>query len=346
MSQPDTALVLDAQPTTLASWAKAVCNAIDAQGIDSHQLLLEAAIEPDQLNDPEGRILVSKMSRLWTLAVAATGNEAFGLCVPQFVQPTSFHALGFSWMVSDTLREAWHRAQRYYQIVSNVLTIEIQEGPDESAFCYVKIPGQTYAKEAIDAFSATMISMAMSVSAGQLRPLRVELEREPPGDPASFCKYFPCDIRFSAGHNKIYFKNSDLDKSLPSANREIALKNDEVVQNYLSRLLQQSLTKQVTEKIITALTMGEPSQSLVADSLNMSSRNLQRKLKDEATSFRQLLDEVRKNLAQRYLTHSQQSIIEITYQLGFQDPSNFTRAFKRWFGMSPTAFRQQQHTTL
>ena len=115
-----------------------------------------------------------------------------------------------------------------------------------------------------------------------------------------------------------------------------------MVQSYLSRLLKQSLAKQVTEKIIISLSMGEPNQEVIANSLHMSSRSLQRKLKEETTSFRQLLEDVRKDLAKNYLASSQQSVIEIAYQLGFQDPSNFTRAFKRWFSLSPSAFRLQQ----
>jgi AraC-like DNA-binding protein len=327
--------------TTLSSWARVVCNAIDAKGVDSTHLLTLAEISPDVLNDPEGRIRVSKMSQLWELAVEATGDEAFGLSVPPFVQPTTFHALGFSLMVSATLRDAWQRTQRYYKVVSDVLDIQIQEYGTESALCYVTIPGKAYAKEAIDAFIATMINLSTGVTGGSAKPTKVEFERAEPTNRKRFETAFPCDIYFGTGRNQIYFTNADLDRPLATANRDIALKNDEVVQSYLSRLLKQSMAKQVTEKIIISLSMGEPNQEIIANSLHMSSRNLQRKLKEETTSFRQLLDDVRKDLAKNYLASSQQSMIEIAYQLGFQDPSNFTRAFKRWFGLSPSVFRQQ-----
>jgi len=327
--------------TTLSSWARVVCNAIDAKGVDSTQLLTLAGISPDVLNDPEGRIPVDKMSQLWELAVDATGDEAFGLSVPPFVQPTTFHALGFSLMVSETLREAWRRTERYYKIVSDVLDIRIEEYETESALCYVKVPGKGYAKEAIDAFIATMIDLSSGISGGSAKPTRIEFERAEPENRARFEAAFPCDVYFDTERNQIYFTNEDLDCPLATANRDIALKNDEVVQSYLSRLLKQPLAKQVTEKIIMSLSMGEPNQELIASSLNMSSRSLQRKLKEETTSFRQLLDNVRKDLAKNYLASSQQSVIEIAYQLGFQDPSNFTRAFKRWFSLSPSAFRLQ-----
>ena len=330
------------EATTIASWAKAVCAAIDARGVNRAELLMQADISPDTLAETEGRVPVSNMSRLWALAVNTTGDDAFGLSVPNYITPTTFHALGFSLMVSSSLRDAWLRTQRYYQIVSNALEIQIQHGEDESALCYVKIPGKEYAKEAIDAFVATMVKLSADITAGNAQPIKILLERTKPAQSDQFKASFSCDVYFESKRNEIYYKNEDLDRVLTTANRDIALKNDEVVQSYLARLLQQSFSKQVTEKIITLLAMGEPNQQLVANELNISSRQLQRKLKDESTSFRGLLEDVRKDLAKNYLAKPQQSIIEIAFQLGFQDPSNFTRAFKRWFGVSPTAFRRQQ----
>ena len=172
--------------TTLSSWALVVCNAIDATGINSATLLTSAKISPDALKDPEGRIPVSKMSRLWELAVEATGDEALGLSVPPFVQPTTFHALGFSLMVSATLRDAWTRIQRYYKVVSDVLDIQIQDYGTESALCYVAIPGKEYAKEAIDAFIATMVSLSNGVTNGNAKPCKVEFERVEPLNRAQF----------------------------------------------------------------------------------------------------------------------------------------------------------------
>lgn len=327
--------------TTLSSWALVVCKAIDAKGVDSNLLLQRANIDPGVFTNPEGRIPVSKMSRLWELAVEATGDEAFGLSIPPFVQATTFHALGFSLMVSATLRDVWQRIHRYYKIVSDILDIQIEEYGEESALCYVSISGNTYAKEAIDAFIATMVNICNDVSNGSAKPTRVEFERAEPSNRTRFEAAFPCDIYFGTGRNKIYFTNVDLDRPLTTANRDIALKNDEVVQSYLSRLLKKSFAKRVTEEIIISLSMGEPHQEVIANGLHMSSRSLQRKLKNETTSFRALLDDVRKDLAQNYLSNSARPIIDIAFQLGFQDPSNFTRAFKRWFDMSPSAFRRQ-----
>ena len=96
---------------------------------------------------------------------------------------------------------------------------------------------------------------------------------------------------------------------------------------------------QVRAKIIERLPSGHVTQEEIAQELNMSLRNMQRRLRGEGTSFTQLLDDTRRTLATQYVRSRRLSINEITYLLGFSEPSNFSRAFKRWTGLSPSEFR-------
>ena len=332
------------EPTTIASWALAICRAIDAAGVDSNQVLTKIAIPPSSLLDPNARIPLEKMTQLWRQAVLKTGDEAIGLKVANFVQPTSFNALSFSLLVSDSLEDAWSRVKRFYTIISNALEIDIEQGQYQSALCFNKILGNDYADEAIDAFMATSYLMPMQVSHGLIKPTRLELERREPFDSKSFATLFGCPIKFSAPANKIYFSNSDLKQPFPSANRELAIKNDEAINSYFQAVSQGHFSKRVTEEITFAMTRGNPDRDTIAKIFHMSSRNLQRKLFDEGTSFSELVESVRKSLAVKYLRTGQLSIIEISFRLGFKDPSNFTRAFKRWYQVSPLQYRQKNRT--
>ena len=85
---------------------------------------------------------------------------------------------------------------------------------------------------------------------------------------------------------------------------------------------------------------GPPNQKQIAQALHVSNRTLQRKLKDEGTSFVDLLQDTRLQLAQKYLAQPGRSVVEITYMLGFSEPSTFSRAFKRWTGQAPADYRQ------
>jgi AraC-like DNA-binding protein len=92
-------------------------------------------------------------------------------------------------------------------------------------------------------------------------------------------------------------------------------------------------------RIVEHLPDGPPNQKQIAATMNVSNRTLQRKLRDEGTSFIDLLQDARLNLAKKYLSQPQRSIVEIAYLLGFSEPSTFSRAFKRWTGSAPAEFR-------
>ena len=94
------------------------------------------------------------------------------------------------------------------------------------------------------------------------------------------------------------------------------------------------------QAIETQLPQGDPDPAVIAKRVGMSLRNMQRKLAEEGSSFQALLDEIRAALARSYLDEGRYSVSEITYLLGFAGVSNFSRAFKRWTGVSPSAYRQ------
>ncbi|WP_076414250.1 AraC family transcriptional regulator [Shewanella sp. UCD-KL12] len=332
---------LTTEPTTLSSWALAICRTIDSYDVDSKALLQQLGINPELLQDPNGRIPTSQVTQLWALAVTACGDESIGLKVANFVQPTSFNALSFSLLVSESLADAWIRIKRYYEIISNVLEMEIVEGELESALCFNRLAENHYAFEAIDAFMATSYLMPLQVSHGQIKPVRLELERPSPADVTPFESLFSCPIHFNADSNRIYFSNESLNTPFPSANRELAIRNDAAIEEYLNRLSSQSFSSKVAKEIVISMSLGNPDREAIAKVFHMSSRNLQRKLKLENTTFSDQLDLIRKRLALTYILESELAIIEISFRLGFKDPSNFTRAFKRWYKKSPLQYRKQ-----
>jgi len=102
-----------------------------------------------------------------------------------------------------------------------------------------------------------------------------------------------------------------------------------------------ALSEQVKRRIHLLLGSGDISAERVAAPLNISPRHLRRKLSQEGTSYEQLADDVRREAALRMISDGQLSLTSIAYELGFLDPSSFTRAFRRWTNMSPTAYRRE-----
>jgi len=170
-------------------------------------------------------------------------------------------------------------------------------------------------------------------------PSHVVLQRPEPPCSAEFTRTFGTSIEYGAPDNRLCFDSESLSMPLKTANPELARINDQTVVDYLARFDQASIAMQVRSKIIEQLHDGIPKQESIADTLHISLRSLQRRLREEETSFKGLLEDTRQALAQQYLRENHRSIGEITYLLGFSEPSNFTRAFKRWTGQTPAEFR-------
>ena len=132
-----------------------------------------------------------------------------------------------------------------------------------------------------------------------------------------------------------------MEAPLATGNETLAQLHDQFAGEYLARFEQTRVTHQARQVLCRLLPQGEPKRQAVASALRMSTRTLQRRLQDENTSFQQLLDETRRELAMQFLRQKRMTLLEIAYLLGFADPSNFFRAFKRWFGMPPGQFREQ-----
>lgn len=327
--------------STLSSVAHMVAQTLESYSVDSAAIFKQVDIDLDKLHDPDARIPTVAMQKVWHMAVEATGDPCFGINVAKNIQPTAFHGLGFSWIASSTLRDALERLCRYSKVLVSAGGIVLQE-QNEGTYLCLKIP-PLYGRlvdASIDAGLGMFVQMCRLTVGSQFSPVRVELQREAPACVDRLLEFFDCPIDFTAAENRIFFSNEVLNKTLATANPALARVNDQVVTEYLARFCHGNITNRVRACIIECLPSGVPTQSLIANTLHVSVRDLQRKLQSEDTNFKQLMNDVRQQLAEQYLKEPHRSIGEITYILGFTEPSNFTRAFKRWTGDNPKAFRE------
>lgn len=330
-------------PSSISSWTLPLIQALKDYGIDPKPLLEQSEINPDLLSNPDARIRVEAMARLWKLAVLHTGNECVGISAAFHIRPTTFHALGFALMVSNSLNDALKRLRRFYQMVSDTISIELEYGSQTVAVTLCPIMGVPQpAAEAIDMAMAAIILFAQMVVNGPLKPVKVDFCREAPADASIFHHTFKAPVTFQAPLNRIVFNLSDVQKELPTANSEIARCNDALVVEYLADSVKSDLSRRLYPLIVELMPLGELSSEKLAGLLGISAKNLHRQLRREGLSYRGLVEEIRKQLAARYLRMDQMSIIEVAFQLGYTDSGNFTRAFKRWYSMSPSQYRHSR----
>lgn len=328
------------ETTTLASWARAMRRALDSAGVDSAALFAQAGLSVEALSDPQARFSTQATARLWQLAVAATGDTAFGLTAARHSSQGSFHALGYALAASSTLADAFARLVRYFRIVTDIADIQLHSGAREWQVRVVA--SETAAAEGIDAFVFNILRMCRMLRGRDYAPLKVELMRPAPTAAEAFARAFRAPIVFGAGGNVLHLDAAAMQLPLEDANVELARHNDAVAARYLATVVNGSVTDRVRLALIELLRSGEPRQTDLAKRLHLSTRTLQRQLTAADTSYSALLDEVRRQLAQEYLADPELDISEIAFLLGYTDTGSFTHAFRRWTGKSPSAWRVQR----
>lgn len=326
--------------TTVASWAAVIWRALEARGIDPHPVFAQADINPAHLHDAGARLKLSAMTRLWDLAVDVTGDPCFGTSAGQHIHPTTFHALGYAWLASDTLREALGRLVRFTRLVSTAITVRAAAVDGKVELVIEPMSGvPRVSPAAADAGLVALIALCRTSYGQTFRPLRLRLRRAALPCDKTLAEYVRAPIDYGAPDNALVLAAEDLDRPLPTGNTELARVSDEVIMRYLAKFDRADVISQVRIKLTELLPSGNTSVHHVAEAMHLSVRNLQRKLAEHGTSLAKLREETRRELASQYVHNSQLSVGEITYLLGFSEPASFTRAFHRWHGMSPSASR-------
>lgn len=335
-------MVRNAQHTVLASWARVIRRTLEACGCDSAPLLAQAGLSAAMLDDPNGRCPAQAMARLWRLSTQATGDDAFGLKAARHVMPTTFHALWQAQSASQTLKDAFERVARHFHVVTDAWSLQFaQQGDEHIVRLLAPASGIPPEPESIDAAAALVVYTARSLLGNRaIAPTRIELQRAAPRHLDAFERTFRCPVSFGAEHNLIVWPSALIESRLEGANPELARHSEALLTSYLAGIRKDNTVAQVRACFAELLPRGEPSQAQVAQQLHCSVRTLQRRLSEQGSSFTDLLDSTRRELALAHLADPGCSISEVAYLLGFADTSNFTRAFRRWTGQSPSEHRR------
>ncbi|WP_256663740.1 AraC family transcriptional regulator [Pseudomonas sp. gcc21] len=335
--------MLTVERTTSSSWAHAIVDALALSGMDGRGLLAELGLDSALLDDPDARIPQDQMTRLWQLAVSRSGDPAIGLNMARIVRPAHFNVVGYALMSSSTLGEAFGRLVRYQRILGEAAALDLQIRPDSYALV-VSIHGDRLpvSRQSHDAALAYALAFCRWMTGRDIVPLKACFAYPEPADVSAYQQVFACPLVFDAGVYSLSFSRDVIEQPLATANLELARIHDRLATEYLARFDDSRISHLARQALCRLLPQGEPKRQAVASALHMSTRTLQRRLQEEGNSFQQLLDETRRELSQQYLVQPNLTLLEIAYLLGFADPSNFFRAFKRWFGMPPGQYRARQ----
>ncbi|MDB5860629.1 MAG: putative Transcriptional regulator, AraC/XylS family [Ramlibacter sp.] len=332
--------------STSSAWLRGVADALAGQGMDVPALFLEAGIDPSALDDADRRWPTETVNCLWSMAARRSGNPAIALANPQAVDPGHYGVVGYAMMSSSNLLTGLERLIRYLGLVSDAASISLVPG-DGGRFVRIDLFGGSTAvpRQRSEYAMLTLLKYCRWMTGRSLRPHSVWFTYPVPEDMRPYDEAFQAPSAFEQEFNGFCVSDQDLLSKLPTAIPQLAELHDRVALAALDKLKSPRAAYKAQEAILKRLQDGEPRRADVAGDLMLSDHTFKRRLVEEGTSFSELVDATRRELAQQYLTQTNLGLMEIVYLLGYSDQSNFFRACMRWFGEPPGKYRSHANAS-
>jgi AraC-like DNA-binding protein len=322
---------------------------LEMHGLDAVAIAGDAGLDLAVTPAPGERIEVDKIDAILRVAIPLIGDPAFGLRAAHCWHPSELGVLGYAWLSSSTLRTGLQRAVRYSRLVGERGLTQIENTSRGVKVRFWANRGNPavvpVAAVFVDIVMALLLDLCRMNAGAALRPVAATLRRKKPHPADAHQRFFGCKVEFEAEENTFVLSVDDADRPLPSANRQLAAVFDKMLAEELARLDKSDVVSRCRAAVLEQLSSGEGTAEDTAKQLHMSARTLQRKLAAANTTYLQLVDDTRKDLALRYIEDPRRSVTDITFSLGFSQPSAFTRAFKRWTGLSPSDYRTKVAAT-
>jgi AraC-like DNA-binding protein len=299
--------------------------------------------EPGPTGELEVRHLsLADFRQLILDAIRLTGESAFGLLMGQRLLVNSHGMLGYVASQSVTPREALELIAQYFPLRTSLLLIRLELTHNTARLCFQEnaLLGDI-ATPVIEAIVLTIKNLFEYVTMGVCRPNLIAFTFEAPAYSDLAKELFECEVQYQASWNGFELSLAKLDNQVRTSNPKGLTQAIQRCQEELTRLVRKQGIASRVRILMLEKQRGLPSLQITARQLNLTPRTLHRRLIEEGTSYRDILESVRQQLAISHLRDNQLSLQELAFMLGYGDLANFRRAFKRWTGAPPSIYRRQ-----
>ena len=311
-------------------------------GVPRSDLLRAARLTEAHLADPDTRIPVTAFARLWQAITERLPDPALGLRLGGDVRIRELGLVGYTMVFSGTLGAALRRFSRYSRILADTFVVQLDASPEANWVRLDAQPALRAYRQAADARLAAVLAMCRELTGTDVTPLSVQFPYRQPADTREYERFFQAPLEFGALATGFLLDENDLKRPVSSS--------DETLTGYLDTLAAQVLAQLGEERTVrdhvrralwSQLSEGLPDLDRVARLLGMGARTLQRRLREEGTSFAAVLAELRQDMAEALLREGRLTVSEVAFLTGYSDAGSFHRAFRRRTGVSPRAFRRR-----
>jgi AraC-like DNA-binding protein len=321
--------------------AKEIVSVLADLGANPNRIIAEAGLDPHLFDDGNNTVPFAALGRLVSLCVARTSCPVFGLLVGQKASLSALGLLGGLMQHSPTVGDALHSFVRHLHLQDRGAAPLLSVAGDVAVLSYaIYEPGVESADQISDAAIATIQNLMRTLCGPEWFPAEVLLPRRPPTDLTPYRRLFGASVRFDEETAALVFPARWLDHRIAGA--------DAVVHDlFFERIAELEAVPELDFRddlrriLRSRLLSRNCSAGMIADLLSMHRRTLNRRLSAEGTGFRTIVEEMRFEIACQMLAGTMMPFIQIAAALSFSEASAFSRAFRRWSGQTPTAWRAE-----
>jgi AraC-like DNA-binding protein len=298
---------------------RGVKSRLASSGINAEELFAEAGLDEGDGLACDALTLSDKLSHLWELLVEKSGDPLLGLKISTPHRLGWLGVMGHIMLVSPTVQSTIERCHGHTRV--GLLLPGARRDVPQQRYDFV--------------WCVLLRTLRCASGRDDATPVSVEYTFPEPANAHVYAETFGCPVKFNMPHNVMEFADADLVMALPP-NPPLQDGAGQPMLASLARAEPPTFSARVQALLASLLPKGPPHRDDVAAQLMMSERTLQRRLAEEGTSFTNLVDDTRRELARQSLSCGELSLKMLSFQLGFSEPSAFYRACKRWFGMAPS----------
>ncbi len=321
-----------------AIFLRPLVHLLHSQGIDPEPVFSRHGISLADTGNPEVHVDVVSSTALLNDAEQLLADVSLGINMARHGEYSTFGGLGLALAAGGSLLSVLQRITRFHRLISDVVSSDISEDDHYLAIHFVASGEHEPHPQAILFVMSSLIRMLRIRISAQTNPVKVGAPPIADATRQAMARYFRAPVE-TAGYFSLYFDRDSARIQLQASDNQLAAMLDATLNKRLAEIEKGSLVVQLSLWMEERLPEGEPSLSDAAKNFHLSVRSLQRRLGEEDMTWKQLLENTRKTLVERHLRTPGMSITQLAFLLGFADVSSFSRAFKNWYGVSPSQFK-------